>query len=269
MKELSFDLDESLKTRRSALEDEDPKAMYEYGLELLYGRGVPRDPEAALALLAKSGQKNNLEALLFLGDLYYKGEDIPADYDSGAKFLAMAAELGSIEAMKKIRKYFYGKVVKNSYPKPEQWAEVFKWTSKLVESGFTKATDCLAEMYYYGQGTDINYELAFNLFTKASCYSVRAKFFRAVMFESGLGVEKNNAKALDIYKELSKKGYPPASLRYTELAGSHRRRRNLKKKTLRRQQKLINPPKPKWRPILPQKKSKTEEPDADCQKPTE
>lgn len=77
----------------------DARAMFNYGLMLLRGRGVEADPGHAQSWLERSFALGTVRAALALGDLARLGGAAPADPRLAAAYYRFAAEAGDVQGM--------------------------------------------------------------------------------------------------------------------------------------------------------------------------
>ena len=79
------------------------------------------------------------------------------------------------------------------------------------ESGEMSALHKLALDYYYGQGVEKSYEIAFPLFMEAALQNdASAQTWVGYMYDLGLGVEQDNSRALEWYRRAAEQGYAAA-----------------------------------------------------------
>jgi TPR repeat protein len=78
----------------SSIDDMDLAAMRNVGTMLRTGKGVPKDPKAAEAMLQRAAEAGLFTAQADLGDMLLNGEAGPPDPKAAAPWLAMAAGAG-------------------------------------------------------------------------------------------------------------------------------------------------------------------------------
>ena len=78
----------------SSIDEVDLAAMRNVGAMLRTGKGVKKDPKAALAMLTRAAEAGLFTAQADVGDMLLKGEAGPADPKAAAPWLAMAARAG-------------------------------------------------------------------------------------------------------------------------------------------------------------------------------
>lgn len=94
-----------------------------------------------------------------------------------------------------------------------------QWYRRAAELGFSRAQANLAAIYLQGEeGVAVNYDEAHKWFAAAAIQGhAVAQYNLGLMFELGLGVEKNEGKALGWYNLAAKSGQPEALERLSQL----------------------------------------------------
>lgn len=94
-----------------------------------------------------------------------------------------------------------------------------QWYRRAAELGFSRAQANLAAIYLQGEeGVTVNYDEAHKWFAAAAIQGhAVAQYNLGLMFELGLGIEKNEAKALGWYNLAAKSGQPEALERLSQL----------------------------------------------------
>lgn len=94
-----------------------------------------------------------------------------------------------------------------------------QWYRRAAELGFSRAQANLAAIYLQGEeGVTVNYDEAHKWFAAAAIQGhAVAQYNLGLMFELGLGVEKNEGKALGWYNLAAKSGQPEALERLSQL----------------------------------------------------
>ena len=93
--------------RKAALQG-DPLAQYSLGLAYEQGRGVPKDLPEALKWYLQAADKNQLDALLALGEIHMVGGNgIKIDFPASRRWFKKAAAQGSVSALNSLA-FLYG-----------------------------------------------------------------------------------------------------------------------------------------------------------------
>lgn len=118
------------------------------------------DFETANSYLEKAASANNTQSMATLGMLLVIGADIPRDVNRGTQFLLAAAEKNHLDAQLEL-----GRIYRRGDLGQPDFAEAVRWFRRAYDSGG----------HVYG------HELGY-------------------MYEHGLGVERDEKKAVDLYK---------------------------------------------------------------------
>jgi TPR repeat protein len=140
-------------------------------------------------------------------------------YEAGDHKLAYEAWLplanrGDVAAMRNIgHLYRWGQGVEKDI------GQAIHWYRMAAEKGFSRAQANLAAIYLQGdEGIPVNYEEAHKWFAAAAVQNLAvAQYNLGLMYELGLGVEKNEARALGWYNLAAKAGQPEAIERLSQL----------------------------------------------------
>lgn len=130
-------------------------------------------------------------------------------YDKAYEFYEELAQNGFIKGI--IREaicLFYGKGIEKSCKRAY---ELLK--SVMDKSAYSSAIFLLGKMYYTGQGTEINYHEAFELFSEISNWNIEAKYYLAEMYLQGNGIEKDEKKGIELMKDAARNGSSKAITR--------------------------------------------------------
>ncbi|MFZ1988967.1 MAG: tetratricopeptide repeat protein [Alphaproteobacteria bacterium] len=77
----------------------DLAAVFNIGLMLRDGRGIPQDQPRALAFFKQCAERNHLGCQVNLADMYYTGKGTTPDYKRAASWLMVAARRGHYPSM--------------------------------------------------------------------------------------------------------------------------------------------------------------------------
>jgi len=214
------DLDEAEALLRKAASAGEPNAMYYLYYMLVRLAGNAAEFREAFSLLHSAAELNYPPALFELGSYYFWGQSVPIGPSKGfprdcakaATYWKRAAELGVSEATGHLALlYFAGEGVEKN---PQKALELL---TKTAESdGFNIITwynmGCLYlgvfEAFGIETGIPVDYEKALQWLTKAAEYGFLPAYHQmGVMYRQGLGVEKDDRKAL--YNFLMASGFDP------------------------------------------------------------
>ncbi len=140
----------------------------------------------------------------------YEAGDYKAAHDAWLPL----ANRGDVAAMRNIgHLYRWGQGVEKDI------AQAIHWYRMAAEKGFSRAQANLAAIYLQGdEGTPVDYDEAHKWFAAAAVQNLAvAQYNLGLMYELGLGVEKNEARALGWYNLAAKAGQPEAIERLSQL----------------------------------------------------
>ena len=182
-----------------------PPAMNTVGYKYLNGYGLPYSCETATKYYMQSSHEtvnriaktkepihhsyNSLVDYEYVEKKF--SNTIQPNSEDELEFYKLNAKEGKINYIKGLaQKYLYGQGIKQN----------FKEAKSLFELGVKlNDTFCmfyLGEIYLNGWGVDVNYQIAFDLFTKASYNYTQAWNSLGYMYYYGYGVEKNVKRKL-------------------------------------------------------------------------
>ena len=172
----------------------------ELHLGILY-RQMNRKSDA-IYYLKQSADKNNSEAMLYLGLIYIL---MPTDRERriGIEWLKKATELQNTDAMYNLaRCYEYGRGV---WPNEK---EAFRYYMMGANYGDDECQYMVGYCYRYGKGVWKSKKEALKWFDLAvEKENQNAMYERATLYESGkCGSEKSKEKAIELYKKCADKG---------------------------------------------------------------
>ena len=187
-------------------------ANYQLGLIYKDGDGVEKDAAKAFSYIKKAAWQGNPNAQWQLGMMYLNGEGIAQDYYFAAQWLAeqaMTTHMKEINDLLKadnegsfsqylmgLRKYHVDK----DY---EAAIDCFKKVEKAKNiEGTTMLAVCQANKDYKKR----NLKKAIKQLTKAAAISPAAQYYLSAMYETGTGVDKVDAKAVELLKAAADKG---------------------------------------------------------------
>ncbi|WP_409766509.1 hypothetical protein [Ferrovibrio sp.] len=168
-------------------------------------------PRAAIRRIAAAGLC--AAALLLVSPQAWAGfaEGVKAyeagDYAGAYAAWAPLAERGDVAAMRNLgHLYRWGQGVERDIQ------QAMHWYRRAAETGFARAQANLAAIYLQGdEGVSIDYAEAHKWFEAAAKQGhAVAQYNLGLMYELGLGVEKNEAIALGWYNNAAKAGQPDA-----------------------------------------------------------
>ena len=239
-----IDYKESDKWLERAADKGNIEAQYKLGMYYINNRQSTYGCE----WLEKAAKQGHVQAMFDLGEcylnslsyydqaIYWLSQPVLSNHPNALYWLAEAYKRKEIKEIKIFDDEFYEYIDDEYIPNFDYWQE--KYNNKLeeykpspkinklykkalqlfeekVSFGDWKSVLKVAYMYFYGQGTEINYTKAFNNIyhlanqPEGDCndinkyYRERALIKLAKMYELGLGCEQNIEKCNEIINELS------------------------------------------------------------------
>jgi uncharacterized protein len=212
---------------RAKAEANDPQAEFQFGRAYLTGSGVNENPVEAVKWIRRAAEHGYVPAYNELGILYRIGTGIEKDFEEAARWFRKGAKAGHGKARFNLAACYY-----NGDCAGQNDAVAFAWFVLATDAGESAAQDgvqrletslqgiikstayfTLAEMYYKGDEVDRDYAKAYEWYSKAGQLgTVEATLKMASLQFDGLGVAKDELRALEVIEKLAKKGYMPAIL---------------------------------------------------------
>ena len=185
----------------------DATGMYWLGECYSCGEGVKKDAhkareyyKKAAAGYDKKADAGDMDAMYALGTMYYSGKGVDVD--------------------KKKAFTLYEQVVLTSEDPDKDSGirkTVFKKYRMEAAAGNTRALGKLGDMYYFGWGTDVDYEEAIRWYEAAGKEGRYAFYKIGDMYRSGAGADLNYEKAMEWYKKGADKGEVRAMLALADM----------------------------------------------------
>lgn len=152
--------------------------------------------EAYRLLLEAALMDENGEAMAALGQMYYDGDGVRADYDKAGKMFGLAFENGTVEETWHlvIAGSCYEEKAKT---RPEEIDMAIRCYKAAADRGLGYGYECLAELYL-NRG---DYEWAYECLTRPKKLNSSGLYLLGKMYEEGLYVEKDIEKSIDYYEK--------------------------------------------------------------------
>lgn len=162
---------------------------------LLYNR---KDYEKAYAAMVSQAKRGNVPAMFGLARMYQTGLFVDKD-DRKMNLLYRKALEGYLMLDEKIPNDFYEYQIGRIYAlesENQDLEKAIEWLSNSAEKGNKFAMFSLANIYYYGNGTDINYCKAFDYYRRSADKGCSHSYYRlGYMFRNGVGCAKNTKES--------------------------------------------------------------------------
>lgn len=230
-------------------------ATYYCGLLRFRGMGMPQDKKEGLNLLMKAAEQGMPAAQLLVGKAYYDGDGIEQNYIRAAELFQKAAPYNGDAQWMLGQCYLNGKGVARNYHFATQWLvepykakkkefgelllndnegpfsqylmglrkyyidkdyncamECFKKAGKGDIEGLTMQGVCLATK----DNPNRDLKKAAEILTEASKNSDAAKYYLSTLYAEGLGVDKDEEKALELLQKAAEGGIAYAQCRLAD-----------------------------------------------------
>lgn len=181
------------------------------------GYYVPSNLEKAVGYAQRLADMNAATGILRLAGYYERGQGVKKDETKAYELVLKARELGLANAIvEQARMILQGKGTGAPAAPKEAFAMVKKLSEEIDPP--TSLYFLLGYMYESGLGTSIDYNAAFEQYTRgAEAGDTRSMNNLASMYETGLGTEKDVQQALKWYAEAARLGNEDAAANHTRL----------------------------------------------------
>jgi uncharacterized protein len=178
-------VEDGVRWMKRAVELGDPKAYFDYGGWLFYGRFVQRDPKRGIDFVRKAAEGGHLKAQAIFGVLYITSfmtsTQAPVTAKEALRWTKVAAERGQPDALNSMGfMYANGFLLKKNLPQAITWyrkAAAAKNLTALIELG---------AMYLKGEGVKADTVEAYSWFLLASRISLQFAKKRADKIAKGM-----------------------------------------------------------------------------------
>ena len=196
---------------RKAAEAGHGDAMFDMGMLYVSGTGVEENAKGAFRWFRKGAERGHTMCLYKFGQCYKLGFGVEKDEDEASKWQNKAvaewrtnANAGDTSAMRKLADlYMSGDVVELDKE------EAVKWFRKGAELGDEKSQYELATCYHKGVGVEEDQEESAKWMLKSAEKGTDriVQWAMGRYYQEGWGVEKNSAEAVKWFERSAKKGF--------------------------------------------------------------
>lgn len=182
----------------------DCEALTQLGTLYLRGESVPRDEATAAKWFEAAARGKHINAMLYLAKLYQRGVGVPHDRKKVQQLWEEAAKLGNPEAMYNLGfSYVFGDYV------DQNTAEGVKWLEQAAARYHLESMYLLYKVYRGDYGGQTNNELAIQWLRKASEHPAAKTeyiFELGENYKTGRLLPRDYGKALQEYLRAAKLG---------------------------------------------------------------
>ena len=177
---------------------------YRTARQFLYGdEDSPPDFAAALDLLTQEADAGNALAMADLGRMYAEGLGGKRDPELAQEWYAkaLAAFLETEKATPdRCTQYRIGKLYAAGLGTEQDYGEAARWLEKSADAGYKYAQYTLAGLYRDGNGVDLDYAAARELYANAVTFPYAA-YELGKLYRDGLGCETDEERAAQYFHQ--------------------------------------------------------------------
>lgn len=190
------------------------KAQHNLGTMYLGGRGVKKDEAAALAWFKKAAEQNLAPSENTVGRMLLQGIGTKRDCHQAIHWFERAANQGDVDAEVYLAQiYFFGEA-----ECAKDYAGAAKWASKAAAAGKPVAQNMLGFLYEHGFGIEKDPAKAIEWYLKAANQGdLKAQANLGAIYASGEGVPRDLVQAYVWLTLGAPKGDPLQSFPLTQL----------------------------------------------------
>ena len=198
---------------RKAAEQGNPEAQNILGNMYRAGRGVDRNKEEAVSWYRRAAWQNYANAMFNLGTAYYNGDGVGIDDSTAYAWFRLALENGNKSADAAVKRMEselnswqinaglrkIADLYVNGVDLPKNYAESVSWLRKAAEGGDQDAQVLLANALINGPVPHDYTNARHWCEMAAKQHSPVAEYCLGIIYDQGLGVEKNPKEAIKWY----------------------------------------------------------------------
>lgn len=184
----------------------DAKAQSHVGRLYAEGKGIERDPAAAVQWYRKAADQGYASAQNSMGLAYARGLGVAKNLNEAVGWYKKAAAQGFPSAETNL-----GHAYRLGNGTPQDFAEAVKWFQKAAGRGYPPAELSLGQAYQLGQGVEKDVSMAAVWYRKAAEKRYPpAETALGLAYARGDGVAKDPAEAVKWYRRAAIRGFQPA-----------------------------------------------------------
>lgn len=140
----------------------------------------------------KDAEQGSAFAQTKLGDIYFRGQGVPQDYQQALVWYRKAADQGVAEAQ-----YNLGYMYRHGLGLPQDYQQALTWYRKAADQGWAQAQTELGFMYFNGQGVPKDYKQAVAYYRKAADQGVAAAQHSLGVAQQAEQAERDRARGYE------------------------------------------------------------------------
>ncbi len=183
----------------------DPDAQYFLGFNLIYGLNCNKNESEGFRYIKSSVENKNIHASVTLASCYIEGIGTSKDVAKGIHILLnlegsscpqVQYKLGLIYYLDKYQDYVH-----------RDYSKALKYFLSAATCGHVSAKDYVGDMYYYGYGVKVNYDIAKQWYELAAAgENTHATAQLGMIYYCGNGVPEDEDSAFHYFKIAADKG---------------------------------------------------------------
>ncbi len=169
----------------------EPEAFYYIGLCFVYGQlNQPKNRDLGVEYLKQAAEAGYIPAQYTLASLYLEGQSVLDDRQQAMDYLIQAANNGWVDAQLKLAQTLM------QFSLPQYDKAAFHWALRAAKQQHAEALFMLANCYYDGIGTEVDYSQAFKIYQRLAARDhFSAQYKLGQMLLEGQGTEKDSDAA--------------------------------------------------------------------------
>jgi TPR repeat protein len=217
----SIDLPEAVKLLQQGVDKGEPEAMSDLSGAFAQGKGVDKDEKRALDLLQRAADTGELEAIYHLAGVRFTGRlGANKDVDEGLRLMQKSADSGLPIAQLRLGMILASRE-KRMTPEAHRYiTSAREQMERFSRQGSAWARAVLGEIYEKGIGIPKDQAKAIDLYRMAASHSnVTAMTRLGIVYLDGIGTEKNLSEARQWLEKAAKMGSDAAEKKLKEIGG--------------------------------------------------
>ena len=183
----------------------DSDAQYFLGFNLLYGINCNKNESAGLGYIKSSVEAKNIHASIALASCYIEGIGTGEDIAKGIHILLNLEGSSCPQVQYKLGLIYYLDKYQDFVPK--NYSKALKYFLSAATSGHISAEDYVGDMFYYGCGVKVKYDIAKQWYELAAAGgNAHAASQLGMMYYCGEGVPEDEDSAFHYFKIAADKG---------------------------------------------------------------
>jgi hypothetical protein len=197
-------------------EQGDADAQYRLAQEYIRGISVKKSLTTAFEFIRKAADQGHAEAIGGVGYFHANGFGVKKDLAAAAEWFRKGAEKGGAKAQLN-----YAKALLNGRGVPANEAEGLKWLDQALAQDLPHAWFAKGEFFYHGtHNHPQDYTKARDFLTKAADADLAAaQNMLGSIYQEGLGVTADPAKAEEMFRKAAEQGDPKGMSNLGQLLG--------------------------------------------------